>query len=538
MKPPAGSPTAPSWSCPTKENTGIDIGGPSRSDGVAPDLLGAEARAGSAAHRTASEVRRGLSSREPGGSVRDGEGRERDHQHAASARARDPPAIRTRRRDALRAGSLRGRRRYRWGMGIDGSETRLCECRCLRTLRRDDELVRRSQHAAPSTHAGDLGIALRHRRARQTAACMRPTRTAPSTTSSFDKLPTVDDTSPIINAMKRGDYFVSSGEVLISLAYSVEGSGDQRTITARSNGPIRSTSSKSCGATARRPIGRSSPRPIWRRSAGRSSRSPSTRRARSGCGSRRGTSRPTVRSCSQSGSRRRPEPRRQEAPDEIVEIVENVEDVDRNAGHAAWSRWPPRRPRLIRCQCNSLDLQGDPGADRGDERQHAHRHVGRRQGRRAADAPRHRRAGGPIIRELAVRKKGGQWTTLAANVAPEFRVVSGMRRITQQQLRPDSIQALGGKVSDKVMEIVQEGRRRLDRSSGERGPDQSVRRRPLEVEAFWDAPLYVEGSGVRPPTHATSIPPMNGIFRSEGPAAHARRDHARQRDVIRPAPAR
>jgi hypothetical protein len=31
-------------------------------------------------------------------------------------------------------------------------------------------------------------------------------------------------------------------------------------------------------------------------------------------------------------------------------------------------------------------------------------------------------------------------------------------------------------------------------------------------EAFWDAPLYVEGSGVRPPTHATSIPPMNGIF--------------------------
>jgi hypothetical protein len=41
----------------------------------------------------------------------------------------------------------------------------------------------------------------------------------------------VDDTSPIINAMKRGDYFVSSGEVLIS-SYSVEGTGDQRTITA------------------------------------------------------------------------------------------------------------------------------------------------------------------------------------------------------------------------------------------------------------------------------------------------------------------
>src|SRR5262249_48980604 len=47
----------------------------------------------------------------------------------------------------------------------------------------------------------------------------------------IDRLPSVDDTSPIINAMKRGDYFVSSGEVLIS-SYSIEGTGDQRTITA------------------------------------------------------------------------------------------------------------------------------------------------------------------------------------------------------------------------------------------------------------------------------------------------------------------
>ena len=35
-------------------------------------------------------------------------------------------------------------------------------------------------------------------------------------------------------------------------------------------------------------------------------------------------------------------------------------------------------------------------------------------------------------------------------------------------------------------------------------------------EAFWDAPLYLEGSGVRPPTHATSIPPMHGIFNQKG----------------------
>ena len=47
----------------------------------------------------------------------------------------------------------------------------------------------------------------------------------------LDRLPSVDDTSAIINAMKRGDYFVSSGEVLVS-SYAVEGTGDQRTISA------------------------------------------------------------------------------------------------------------------------------------------------------------------------------------------------------------------------------------------------------------------------------------------------------------------
>jgi len=125
-------------------------------------------------------------------------------------------------------------------------------------------------------------------------------------------------------------------------------------------------------------------------------------------------------------------------------------------------------------------------------------------------------AGTPTIRELAVKKKGGQWATLASNLTPEFRVVSGMRRITQQQLRPDSIQALGGTVSAKVMEMYKKD------DGG--WIDQAVREGQIKAadverwkwEAFWDAPLYVEGSGVRPPTHATSIPPMNGIFGQKG----------------------
>ena len=38
----------------------------------------------------------------------------------------------------------------------------------------------------------------------------------------------------------------------------------------------------------------------------------------------------------------------------------------------------------------------------------------------------------------------------------------------------------------------------------------------IKWEAFWDAPLYIEGSGKRPPSHATSIPPMDGIFDQPG----------------------
>src|SRR5258706_4884473 len=55
-----------------------------------------------------------------------------------------------------------------------------------------------------------------------------------NTPVNYVKLPAVpgpEDTGPIINAMRRGDYFVSSGEVLIP-SYSVQGTGNRRTIVA------------------------------------------------------------------------------------------------------------------------------------------------------------------------------------------------------------------------------------------------------------------------------------------------------------------
>ena len=45
-------------------------------------------------------------------------------------------------------------------------------------------------------------------------------------------------------------------------------------------------------------------------------------------------------------------------------------------------------------------------------------------------------AGTPIIQELAIKRQGGAWTTLLSHAAPDFRVVSGLRRITNQQLDP------------------------------------------------------------------------------------------------------
>src|SRR3954463_8146167 len=46
-------------------------------------------------------------------------------------------------------------------------------------------------------------------------------------------------------------------------------------------------------------------------------------------------------------------------------------------------------------------------------------------------------SGTPVMRELAIRRgEYGAWTTVATNLAPEFRVVSGVRRISNQQLVP------------------------------------------------------------------------------------------------------
>jgi hypothetical protein len=118
---------------------------------------------------------------------------------------------------------------YRWGMGIDASEKRLCEYRCMGLW---DEVsnwmaglpTRPKYMQAISEARSDIGD--RGRPPYDDTYGMSPVNYV-----KLDRLPTVDDRSPIINALKRGDFFVTSGEVLIS-TYAVEGPGDEKKVTA------------------------------------------------------------------------------------------------------------------------------------------------------------------------------------------------------------------------------------------------------------------------------------------------------------------
>jgi hypothetical protein len=112
---------------------------------------------------------------------------------------------------------------FRWGMGLDGSEQRLCEYRCLPLL---DDM---------SNWVADLPIPPKYLLSISEARYQSPGddiyASAPVSYVKLAALPAGVDFSPIIDTLMRGDYFVTSGEVLIP-SYAVQGSGAQRTIVA------------------------------------------------------------------------------------------------------------------------------------------------------------------------------------------------------------------------------------------------------------------------------------------------------------------
>jgi hypothetical protein len=77
------------------------------------------------------------------------------------------------------------------------------------------------------------------------------------------------------------------------------------------------------------------------------------------------------------------------------------------------------------------------------------------------------REGQPVVAELAVQKVTGVWAVLARDLTPEFEVVSGRRRISEQQLEP--LRKLRLPLTDALLD-------------GEKW------------NAFWDAPLEIPGA--------------------------------------------
>jgi hypothetical protein len=99
--------------------------------------------------------------------------------------------------------------------------------------------------------------------------------------------------------------------------------------------------------------------------------------------------------------------------------------------------------------------------------------------------------GQPVVRELAVRKVGGQWAPLGQNLVPEFYVKSGRRRMTRQQAAP--LINLGVDITPEVIERE-------------------------KWYAFWDAPFVTPG--VTQPNPARGAAPAQG--RSQpGPASQS-----------------
>ena len=91
--------------------------------------------------------------------------------------------------------------------------------------------------------------------------------------------------------------------------------------------------------------------------------------------------------------------------------------------------------------------------------------------------------GQPVVRDLAVRKTGGAWVMLGQNLTPEYRVVSGIRRMSTQQADP--LKAAGVVLTP---EVIAKNR----------------------WYAFWDAPLVLpDGPEMR--EQAATIMPRASI---------------------------
>lgn len=111
----------------------------------------------------------------------------------------------------------------RWGMGLDGSERRTCEYRCLPLL--DDMSNWMTSEGLPLKYMISISE-VRHQQPGDDIYA-----SAPVMYVQLDKLPPPDDVTPLVKALEEGRSFVTTGEVLLH-SVGVEGSGANSSLVA------------------------------------------------------------------------------------------------------------------------------------------------------------------------------------------------------------------------------------------------------------------------------------------------------------------
>jgi hypothetical protein len=113
---------------------------------------------------------------------------------------------------------------FKPGMGQDNSEARLCEWRCFDAVDTMNNLIANSG-LRPKYIIADVDT---YQKAPEDD--LYPGH--PVNYIKLDRVPgPTEDWTPILKALRNGDFFVSTGEVLIK-DYAVQGTGNQRTIAA------------------------------------------------------------------------------------------------------------------------------------------------------------------------------------------------------------------------------------------------------------------------------------------------------------------
>src|SRR4029078_9473794 len=113
---------------------------------------------------------------------------------------------------------------FKPGRGMDLSDKTLCEWRCF------DAADRMNNRHAGSGRRPRNGIADIATYKKGPEDDLYPN--FPVNYLKLDRVPGPDDDwTPVLKALREGNFFVTTGEILI-LSYSVEGTGDKRTLSA------------------------------------------------------------------------------------------------------------------------------------------------------------------------------------------------------------------------------------------------------------------------------------------------------------------